>query len=200
MERESRGAMKNRNPRTMTTSLATMLLLSTLALHAQQVAFFQTNSKGADLNHFVPTKVVAIEALPPGRYVVDAKATMENADSDSQNGSCTLVVKSLNFNQPAVVLDSTAVRINGTGCQFSVLPPCIHAVDLPAQSIALQGTFCSNSTAGLFSIEVDCGTYNGGASESAITALRMPTINVTGGNSAPPPGSSFGSCVQQQVQ
>jgi len=174
-------------------------IISPLAMHAQ-TAFTNWAYPIQSLKNFTPTEVIAIQGIPPGRYMVEAKATLLNDDGDFQNGSCSLVATDLSFpmNTPAV-LDKTSARLNhwcsGAFCGS------VQNENAPGQSIALQGTFCSNKNANhYFQIEVDCSTYNGWAQEAVITVTSIPTVNVTGGNTPTSSEGKFNSCVNQVVQ
>jgi collagen triple helix repeat protein len=116
-----------------------------------------TGNFGVLLSGFAQTIVATLPGLPAGNYVINGKATVINADSDTQDASCRLVLAS----NPNGILDSSAARLAGLGDLGHVTIPVQTAV-----AIAQGDT-----------IDLTCATFSGGATDIGLTATLVGGIN-----------------------
>jgi hypothetical protein len=96
--------------------------------------------------------VVASTTVPAGSYLIFGKTWLDNLDGSDQDATCTLSTG-----------DRTTVRLGAAG----------NAAWL--QSVTVQDTALNVPDA--TTITMNCATFNGGAANAKLTAIRVDTVN-----------------------
>ena len=118
------------------------------------IAYYNFNQMPPSLHHFQDT-VCAKVTLRAGKYVLFAKAQLQNFDGDYQNADARLTA-----HQGSVQLDQVTVRLGGGGGSFM-------------GAVALLGTWTVQDDD---VIEVRCATYNGNAVWVYLVAMLVDEI------------------------
>lgn len=151
------------------------LVISTAQLARAQDSTIAFSYSSLFLGNFTQIKIVEVSGLGLGDYIINAKTAMHNLDSSPQAGSCQLIAKDTGVDPP-IVLDKTTVRLTDRGSGDQV-------------SIALQAALCTGDVSGGFSVEVDCGTFNGSVNETVLTVTKVTQVQAQTG-----PVSRFSRC------
>jgi hypothetical protein len=146
----------------MSAVVGLVAVLATHPVRAQNV-FAGSNYNNVHLPFAGLGAIGVALTLPAGTYVVNAKVSVHNLDSDSQPASCVL------NSSVANPFDRTDVRMD-------------HRDGGDRQSVALQGVLTIPSVGtvpGSGRVFVTCVSFNADASDWVITAVQVPgTFNV----------------------
>lgn len=151
------------------------LVISTAAVTRAQDSTIAFSYSPLFLGNFTQIKIVEVTGLGLGDYIINAKTAMHNLDSSPQAGGCQLVAKDTGVDPP-IVLDRTTIRLTDRNNGDRV-------------SVALQAALCTGDVSGGFSVEVDCGTFNGSVNETVLTVTKVTQVQAQTG-----PVSKFSRC------
>ncbi len=119
------------------------------------VAYYNFNQMPPALHHFHDT-VCAKITLRAGKYVLFAKAQLQNFDGDNQNADARLTAL-----QGNAQIDQVTVRLGGLGDSYYM------------GSVSLLGTWTVQDDD---TIEVRCATYNGNAVWVSLVAMLVDKL------------------------